>query len=317
MRYWLRKLYRPEFYQGPRRNARYFEGWYFKVVTTQRACALIPGVSRSPDDPHAFVQFIDGSRGTASYHRYPLAAFTYDRERFRILIAGNEFSLEGLSVSLDGFSAELTFDSAIEWRGTLLQPGTMGWYSFVPFMECRHAIIVMDAGVRGTIDGEESNGRLYVEKDYGRSFPNAWIWLQTNSFAAAGTSVTCSIANVPFVGGAFTGFLAGIAVNGVVHKFTTYTGCRMEYLAVHERSVEIVLRDDTRSLTVEAVREPGAELRAPREGAMSGRVVESLRSRVNVKLSEHGRVVYEGTGTSAGLEVVNPDRLTVPVRRRR
>ena len=64
MLYALKKLYHPEFYQGPRRPRRYFEGWYYKTVCEDRAFAIIPGVSRAPSDPHAFVQFLDGRGGS-------------------------------------------------------------------------------------------------------------------------------------------------------------------------------------------------------------------------------------------------------------
>ena len=317
--YRLKRLYRPEFYQGPRRRlTTYFEGWYYKLVGVGRAFALIPGVSRAPDDPHSFVQLIDGIAGSSAYHRYPLQSFLADRDRFRVAVGGSSFSLEHLEARLDGFEANLRFDRPTLWRGTLLQPGTMGWYSFVPFMECKHGIIVMDAAARGTVCGEPWEGRLYVEKDYGRSFPNAWVWLQTNSFDSTGVSVTCSIANVPFVGGAFTGFLAGISVDGELFKFTTYAGSRIERLDVLDRSVDIELAGPhDRRLRISATREPGAELRSPRDGAMRGRIVETLSSRVDVKLESQGRLIFEGTGRSAGLEVVGADRLTPRRPRRR
>lgn len=316
--YGLRKLYRPELYQGPRRRRkRYFEGWYFKLVGRGRAFALIPGVSRAPDDPHAFVQIIDGTAGTSAYHRYPLDSFRSGRDRFWVTIGDSSFSLDRLEVALDNFDADLRFDEASFWHGTFFQPGTMGWYSFVPFMECKHGIIVMDAAARGSVSGKPWEGRLYVEKDYGRSFPNGWVWLQTNSFDVSGVSVTCSIANVPFVGGAFTGFLAGITVGGELIKFTTYAGSRIERLSVVDRSVEIDLAGPGgRRLAIRATREAGAELRAPREGEMRGRIVETLGSRVDVELEVDGRVIFEGTGHSAGLEVVHEERLT-PARPRR
>lgn len=317
--YGLEKLYRPELYQGPRgRKRRYFEGWYFKLVGSDRAFALIPGVSRAPDDPHAFVQVIDGIAGSSAYHRYPLDSFRCERDRFAVTVGESSFSLDRLDAVLDGFSASLRFEEASLWRGTLFQPGTMGWYSFVPFMECKHAIVVMDAGARGAVGGEPWEGRLYVEKDYGRSFPNAWIWFQGNSFETPGVSATCSIANVPFVGGAFTGFLAGMSVGGELFKFTTYVGSRIERLAVLDRSVEIELvGPGARRLAIRATREAGAVLRSPRDGEMRGRIVETLGSSADVMLEVDGRVLFEGVGHSAGLEVVDAERLIPPPPRRR
>ena len=310
----LRKLYEPEFYQGSTRLSRYFEGWYYKVVSEDRAFALIPGVSRNPSDPHAFIQFIDGIAGVSSYHRLPISEFSYATDEFSIAIGESRFSLHEMFVRLESVTADLRISEATLWRGSGLQPGTMGWYSFVPFMQCNHGIIVMDAGVEGTVDGKRLEGRFYMEKDYGRSFPNAWIWLQTNGFARRGVSLTCSIANVPFVGGAFTGFLAGLSVAGELFKFTTYTGSRIEQIDADEAVVELVMSDRHRRLSIRAKREPGAELRAPELGEMRGRVVETIQSSVEVELVVDSEVVFRGTGASAGLEVVNPD-LLLPRRR--
>lgn len=310
MLYSIRKLYRPEYYQGPDRLASYFEGWYYKIVGDGCAFALIPGVSRAPADPHSFIQVIHGLEGRSSYHRFPLEAFGYGRDRFQVDIADNRFAGDGLTVALDDIEADLTFTKATHWRGSLLSPGTMGWYSFVPFMECRHGIIVMDAVAQGTLNGcPLESGRLYLEKDYGRSFPNAWVWFQTNTFETAATSVTCSIANVPFIGGAFTGFLAAVLVDGELHKFTTYTGARLESLRVDEQEVAVELVGRESALHLVAAREAGAELAAPSAGVMRGRVVETLRATIDVRLEVDGRVRFEGRGASAGLEVVRPEAL--------
>ena len=302
----LRGIYSPELFQGDLRPKPYFEGWYFKCVTPRRSFALIPGVSLAPDDPHAFVQYIDGQDGTTTYDRFPVDAFSYGKDEFWVSIGESTFSLDRVDYVSPDRSISYRISDSSRWTGTLLQPGTMGWYSFVPFMQCRHGILVMDAAAELSDD----QGRVYVEKDYGRSFPNAWIWLQSNSFADTGVSVTCSIANVPFVGGAFTGFLAGILVGGRLWKFTTYTGASIQSLSATDH-VELTLANRKgHRLEIRASRTEGAALAAPADGAMVGRVVETLSSEIDVVLSDNGTVVYEGRGRQGGLEVVNPERLT-------
>ena len=310
MFYRTRRLYQPEFYQGPNRLGRYFEGWYYKTVIGDRAFSLIPGVSRAPDDPHAFVQYVDGDEGRSVYHRFPLDAFSYRKDVFEISIGEHRFSSNRFAVKLPDFTCDLTIGEARGWPSSLFSPGTMGWYSFVPFMECRHGIIVMDAKVSGKVDGAPvSGGRFYMEKDYGRSFPNAWVWLQSNSFELPGVSVTCSVGNVPFIGGAFTGFLAAILHQGELHRFTTYTGGRLVSLSTTESEVSLRLEDRRKSLDIRATREPGAILAAPSDGLMSGRIAETLRSTVSVRLVVDGTVRFDGVGSRAGLEVVAPERL--------
>ena len=312
MFYRLRKLYSPEYYQGPNRNARYFEGWYYKTVSRDGAFALIPGVSRAPKDPHAFIQYLDGTTGKSAYHRFPIETFSYRRDRFEIAIGSNTFSRERYRVALPEVECDVSIHDPVGWPSTLFSPGTMGWYSFVPFMECRHGIIVMDAAASGEVNGRQlDTGRLYVEKDFGRSFPNAWVWVQSNSFERTGVSLTCSVANVPFLGGAFTGFLVGFLVNDTLHRFTTYTGARLVGLELDHRMVRIVLEDRRSRLEIEADRTEGTDLPAPENGVMNSRVGESLRSNVRVELRLDGDRVFVGTGSSAGLEIVAAEKLVV------
>jgi tocopherol cyclase len=310
--YPIKKLYRPEFFQGNRRigrPSRYFEGWYFKFAFEGDSFALIPGVSLAEDDAHGFIQLVGGSAGASHYHRFELGEFSYNRNDFQIVLGGNRFTLDRIEVHLDGFDALLDIEAAVRWPSTLLSPSSMGWYSFMRFMECYHGIIVLDAAVRGKINGQSrSAGRFYLEKDWGISFPRAWIWIQTNSFAAR-ASLTCSVARVPFRGTEFTGFIIGLYVEGKLYSFTTYNGSKLGRIEYDERSVGITARRNDLELEIRARREAGAQLASPVQGVMSGRIEETLDSEVFVELSLGGRMVFADRGTCAGLEVLSPESL--------
>lgn len=310
----VKRLYRPEYFQGHGKRRRYFEGWYFKFVFPDRSFAVIPGISLNEEDSHAFIQRIDGDSSQAPYLRFPREQFAARKDRFQVTLGDSVFSLRDIQIQLPGFELHAEMGAGTRWPSSLLSPGTMGWYSFVPGMECRHGIIIMDAPVRGSLNGRDlGGGRFYLEKDYGRSFPKGWIWLQSNSFSdTAGSdpaSVSVSIARVPFYGRDFTGFLVGVLAKGTVYRFTSYTGAQLEELAVSEDRVKLLLRQERTILKLMAVRTDGVDLRSPVDGVMEGRVNETLSATVQVELSRDGDTVFRGTGTNAGLEVVNPDIL--------
>ena len=56
------KIYKPEIFQGNLKKNNYFEGWYFKHVSSdlEQVWSFIPGVSLTSHDPHAFIQVING-----------------------------------------------------------------------------------------------------------------------------------------------------------------------------------------------------------------------------------------------------------------
>ena len=71
----LRSTLHPAAYHGHGKKPPFFEGWYYKIVDAlgEHSYAIIPGVflSDDPERNHAFVQVLDGTTGSSTYHRYP------------------------------------------------------------------------------------------------------------------------------------------------------------------------------------------------------------------------------------------------------
>ena len=187
----------------------------------------------------------------------------------------------------------------------------MGWYAFAPFMECYHGVLSFDHRIEGAlvVDGEKvdfTGGRGYIEKDWGQSFPSAWIWMQSNHFATSGTCLTASVAIIPWLGSAFNGFIVGLWHEGTLRRFATYTGARLERQDVTNDRVFLTLSDRRYRIEIEATRATGGLLLSPERTAMLQRVMESLTATIHVRLIETstGRVVFDEAGQHAGLEVV-------------
>lgn len=291
----------------------FFEGWYFKVVDAEGAqpYAFIPGVFLGKG-AHAFIQVLDGRAGTSWYHRYPLDAFKADRERFDVRIAGSRFHAGGIELNIDQPDQRITGAVRLgpwsDWPVTTFSPGVMGPYSFVPFMECKHGILSLDHALEGTlnVDGTATTydgGRGYLEKDWGRSFPLAYVWTQSNHFDRPGLCVTASVARIPWVTGDFRGFLVGFLHDGTLHRFTTYTGAVIEALRLTRTHMSLAIRNRTHRLEIEAEKTGGALLHAPYEHDMLERVAETMTSNISLRFTTlGGDVVYEGIGRSACLE---------------
>jgi hypothetical protein len=317
----IRNIWRPECFHYHHRLDRgggHFEGWYLKLVDEAGAqpYALIPGVFLG-EDRHAFVQVLDGRAGTAAYHRFPLESFSAARDRFEISIAGSRFGVGGVSLDIDGAQSsagqsvkgEVRFGPWRPWPVTALSPGIMGPYSFVPFMECNHGILSLDHSLEGALDVDGrrtgfSGGRGYVEKDWGRSFPAGYVWVHSNHFDRPGTSLTAAVAVIPWLTGAFRGYIIGLLHDGVLHRFTTYTGSVLERLEASETHLHLVIRNRRHRLEVDAEKAEGAILHAPYERQMIERVAETMTSTADVRLTrlEGGAPIFDGRGVNACLE---------------
>jgi len=177
-------------------------------------------------------------------------------------------------------------------------------------MECYHGVLSFNHNLEGTLtlDGQImdfSGGRGYIEKDWGQSFPAAWVWFQSNHFKGYSACITASVAIIPWLGRAFRGFIVGLWVNGKLYRFTTHNNTKIESLEIFDENVKWVLRNRQYRLTMEARRVEGGLLRGPTRVDMGTRVMETLNASVRVELiTLKGDLLFEGIGEHAGLEVV-------------
>lgn len=305
------KLYHPEIFQGSTSKEKYFEGWYFKLVSRdeKHAVAVIPGISvYDADDRHAFIQLINGIGQVTSYYRFPLDAFSADAKALKIDIGGNHFSKTKVVLDLPELKGELQIQNTVSLVSSLFSPGIMGWYSFMPSMQCYHGVVSlhhrlsgMTSGSLGHIDWNEGIG--YIEKDWGTSFPKCWIWLHTNHFKdTSPASLMASVAHIPWLGRYFPGFIVVLLAGGKEYRFATYNGSRMKCTVMEDRVV-LGFKKGTLELSIQAFRGPTAVLRSPLSGQMTGKVNESLQARAEVVLSRSGKTIWASNGTTAGLEV--------------
>lgn len=309
----IQSVFHPEQFQGWTRKSNYFEGWYFKVVNAEenKAFAIIPGIAIDKSGQgHAFIQVLDGKKRTANYHKFELSSFTPSGKNFRIDIQDNHFSGEKLRINLPEIKGELRFSGIVPWPNKWYSPGIMGPYTFLPFMECYHGIISMDHRIEGTLEheGEKLNfnsGRGYAEKDWGQSFPSAYLWLQSNHFSQPGISIKISIAKIPYLGYSFVGYIAGVWINNHLIQFTTYNRSQLLKSQIGSEKVEIVMKNKNYLLEIVADREAATTLASPILGIMDGRIEESMNAHAEVRLVDRksGQIILNDTGRNAGLEV--------------
>ncbi|MEO1515920.1 MAG: tocopherol cyclase family protein [Bacteroidota bacterium] len=320
-----RALWQPDMYHGWGKTRRYFEGWYVKIVdpSEQHVFAIIPGISMDADGSrHAFIQLLDGIACKASYIRFDAEEFVPSEEDFGLQLGGNYFSADRVVLDLEGLRGEIQFEQRYPWPKMLGAPGIMGWYSFIPFMECYHGVVSMNHWIRGhlNINGQEVNfagGKGYMEKDWGISFPRCWIWTQTNHFEDdQQISLMASVASIPWLSSHFVGYIVGFLYQGHLYRFATYTGAKMKARLKEDR-VELAFKDRKNRLELTAIKGPGSKLVSPISGEMTGKVNESMQAKVHVRLFQNDQLLYEGTGRNAGLEVAGETEVLLTEKWRR
>ncbi|MBM3417148.1 MAG: hypothetical protein FJY20_12110 [Bacteroidetes bacterium] len=309
----LHAFFNPEQFQGWGKTKKYFEGWYFKVVTADesKAFAFIPGIALDEaGNKQAFIQVLDGKKKTAVYHRFDFSSFKPTAKKFHVDIESNSFSENHITLNLPDVKGELKFSGNIGWPKPLYSPGIMGPYAFAPFMECYHGMVSMDHSISGelVVQNEKINfdsGRGYTEKDWGRSFPSAYFWLQTNHFSEPGISLKASVAKIPWIRNSFTGFIAGVWLKNKLYRFTTYNNTILRKSFTDTEKLEIVLENKNYLLEIFACRDKATALASPILGLMDGRIEESMTARTEVRLFDKKKCteLLNDIGRNTGLEV--------------
>ncbi len=322
--YDLKKVWNPPWFQGNLKIKNYFEGWYIKVVSRNgsHSWAFIPGISLHKGDRHAFVQAINGKTGKTWYFRYPLEAFSFSKNNFEAAIGNNYFSAEGIKLDLSSdkgsFKGELEFLEQVHFPVSLITPGIMGWYRYVPFMECYHGVVSMDHQIKGSLVINEtacdfSEGKGYIEKDWGASMPQSWIWMQTNHFETPKTSLMLSVATIPWVRKKFTGFLGFFLHKGKLYHFATYSHARINQIEHNDDHLDLSLNGRGFSLKIQGKKGAKGSLKAPMLGNMGRVIHESLDSIIDVELiNQNGERIFKGQGKNAGLEIVGDASSLIP-----
>ncbi|MDF2986617.1 MAG: hypothetical protein K0R50_2127 [Eubacterium sp.] len=313
--YTIRRIFNPEIYQGKHKRNNYFEGWYYKIIdrNSENILAIIPGVAINNANKHSFIQFIDAKTGFTSFITYPIGEFSYSETELNIRIDKSRFTGRIMQICLQ--SPNLRVDGTVEFANSvtfpksLINPGIMGPYSFIPFMECHHGIINIHSELKGGIhyNGKYidfTDGYGYLEKDWGKSFPHSWIWLQSNNFSHSNTSIMFSIASIPWFHREFDGLISFLKLDDTFLRFATYTGARIKELKVNDQALAVMIQDSKYKLYIEAEYSKGGILKAPKKGIMEVDITESITSVVKVRLCEKsGKVLYDGVGENTGLEL--------------
>jgi tocopherol cyclase len=328
----LTNILHPNQYHGFTASPPFFEGWYYKLVSadTQTRFAVIPGVylARDHQKSHCFVQVFDSKADRVRYHRYPFKEFQTAPDSFELFVGPNYFSSDMIHLAIDdqegSLVGSLRFSGLSPWPVRFYSPGAMGWFAWVPFMECYHGVVSMDHAIQGklTNDGELldfTGGRGYIEKDWGKQFPSAWIWGQSNHFEELETSIMLSVAVIPWLGWSFGGFIIGLLFDGVIHRFASYNRSRIEEISIKDNYVNLVVSNTSHRLWIRALRGEGGLLKAPSLIEMDRRIMETLNASIEIQFETlSGKILYKGTGDQAGLETVGDlDNLIQMIRKKR
>lgn len=299
----------PFLFQGSLTKPNYFEGWYYKHVheDSNRSISFIFGISTR--DPHAFIQIITSNPLVTTYVRYPLESFQAHQNGYRL---GNSFfSPDRVIINVEddtiAVSGELTLNQLTPIHRNAYAPNIMGPFAYLGNMECNHGVVSMTHRVNGTIrvNGESwsfTDQVGYIEKDWGRSFPRRYVWIQGNHFEQD-AALMLSVADIPFLGLHFEGVICQLNLADDVYRIATYTGARCTGIHHTADGFTLTLKQGSLSLDITAHVPQQGILKSPSMGAMTQTIKEGLGGTIDLVLHRKDQPDLHLTSTHCGIEI--------------
>jgi len=304
----------PKVFQGEKylnKNKEYFEGWYFKGTSKEKTIAFISGINITKEKKEAFVQIITAEN--SYFINYNIKDFNIKYNPFSVYIGNNIFSEEGIHIDIKDkikIYGDIKYFKNKNIKTSFISPNIMGPFSYIPFMECNHAILSMRSNIYGhiKINGKDINledGIGYIEKDWGISFPKRYIWCQGNNFKNKEASFMISVADVPLKVFKFRGIICVLIIDNKEFKFTTYNNTKIIKYNVTKDSINITIKNGEYYLNVESKSDSSKILAAPVKGNMEKDILESITSYITVTLKKNSTIIFSDTSKNCGLEIVN------------
>lgn len=312
----LNLITKPELFQGEshlNKAKNYFEGWYFKITSHNYGVSFIPGINIEGKNKNAFIQVITNE--TSYFVSYDIKDFKFSTKPFYIKIKNNIFTKENINLDILDYTQSLKISGKVIFTNSQninvspFSPNIMGPFSYLPFMECNHAILSMKNTAYGSIKINDSilnfnNGIGYIEKDWGSSFPKSYIWCQGNNFDNSDASFMLAVADIPFKLFHFKGVICDFIVNNKDFRFATYNDAKLINCNIDDNLLNITLKKGNYVLNVNSVCNNCFKLLAPIKGKMEKDVFESISSDIEVTLRKENVLVFSALSKNCGVEIV-------------
>ncbi|EXJ22633.1 hypothetical protein ADIAL_2219 [Alkalibacterium sp. AK22] len=286
-------------FQGNNKYDNYFEGWYVKCTDPKNelSIALIPGVAHFSEN-ESFIQY------NISYkHSQWSGKLTYPRSAFdtvgypeTVLLPNVVLSEKGVKASLDDgdnrIRLNLSFGIFSPVKQSFFAPTIMGPLEYVR-MPCSHNIVSMNHKVTGWVylNGERisvQDGRGYIEKDRGHSFPSRYVWAQCNHFKEnPRASLFLAVALLEKGRWSSQGNIAVYHDGEKEHRFASYLGTKATVCANKAfGGYTVQLKNSFKTLSVSVKITGDHPLVAPMNARMDYIIKETIQASMLIEFSQ-------------------------------
>lgn len=302
------KASNPGPYHGQHKSKSFFEGWYFKIDQPEIGLTLIVivGIAMNANgEKEAFIQFGESNTKKPRYYRFDAAEFQASSHTFEVKLGPNYFSLDRLKLDLADLQMDLHLSHHRQWEGSPYVPNIMGPLSYFSHLDCHHNVLSLRNTVRGSMLINGTNISLndaigYIEKDWGKTFPKAHIWMQSNTLEQSDLSLSLAVGKMDFLKQSWRAHAAILQGEDGSALFASYRLHRFRFRQNPE-GYRLTFRGSRYTLEISFNPKDTMPLVSPNHQGMKGIVEESLQSEILVQLKDRfqQKLLIDTQGTAS------------------
>lgn len=310
----LPKIYNNQLFHSNLKRNNYFENWLFKLVSEDRKSVftIIP-VLVLGKNKLCYIEILNGLTGETFFKEFPLNKYSVKTDTMYCKIDNTVFSKDGISLDLklpeNNLKGEINFGDLNPFKGSSFSPGIIGFFSFIPFLESYISIVSMHTQINGNITiGSNSynfaNGSCYIEKNWGKKYPEFWLWTQCNTFNVKNSSVFLSISPGNLYGRKFVALLCYFVFEGKVYNFSLHKRARVTSLKKEGRTVFIEIQKKQLKLDISIIPRIAGKIKVPSASNNDRFINESSTATIHLNLYNTDKQICSIEGEFADFNLV-------------
>lgn len=291
----------------------YFKDWYLRIVDAknEKTLCCTMRLNKIGSNIQGSLKVIYDTGEKKQEVSMPVTEVMVEAERvnFGHNVWSKEAVVFDLEKEVNSIKGRLELEQVVDLNQSFLKPGLMGVYKHLPLLEFYQEVIILKGKTLGilNINGDEidfTDGNCYIHRQWGSKFPNIWLWGQCTGFDHSDeVSLMLGIARIKIFFNYYTAFAIPVYYNDKVEIFSNYNGGHIAKLYRYKGYVHLIITQKDKLLDLKIYGRDELECISSKESHGIRDVYECDRVKMEVKISERGNILWEGTSLGGYIEM--------------
>ena len=282
-------IYKPTSLQGNFDRDNYFEGWFQKIYSAQHRASFIiiyGYATRNAFDKFGFIQLLIPNRAPEIVY-FAKDEISCDPRHHIVRMGKNTLSTNNIEIRTANMDIRLNL---INNHPIRTFKNTMGYNYYVPSLPCYHSVLNTRHRVTGEIQYEKVEYTLhsetgYLEKNWGRSFPERYFWMHAVDPMDAEVSLLFSQAEIKWLGRKFIKHVGHLHFEENKIDLRALQNCSISMAPLRKDHLSIYMRSKTLQLEIDIAIGQGVLFKGPNQGSLSKDILHHTDALIDVRLS--------------------------------